>query len=184
MIKYKGCIPKPLAFFLLIIFISGCGYTMRTLLPAKYKNIHISHFKNKTAITEETRDQERLRVYYPLLEIKITNSVINRFIFDGNLKVTRSQNADLILSGELISYSRDPLRYDNDRNVEEYRLNIAVNLSLQDAETGEILWEETNFVGDTTYDRTGANAVSESTAIEDAITDLVRRIVERTIENW
>ena len=184
MINSKKQVLRPVAFFLLLVLIGGCGYTMRTLLPPKYKNIYVEPFKNETRITEETRDQERLRIYYPRLETDITNSLINRFIFDGNLKVTRERDSNLILKGALIGYRRDPLRYDNDRNIEEYRLNIIVDVSLWDKETGEILWEEESFIGDTTYFRTGNNAVSESTAIDTAVTDLVRRIVERTIENW
>lgn len=171
-------------FFLFILLAGGCGYTMRTLLPAKYRNIYIEPFKNKTAITEETRDAERLRVYFPLLETKITNALINRFIYDGNLRVVRKQNANLILKGELVSYRRDPLRYDSDREIEEYRLNIIVDISLWDTETNELIWEEEDFIGDTTYFRVGAQAKTEDTAIEDAITDVVRRIVERTVENW
>ena len=45
-------------------------------------------------------------------------------------------------------------------------------------------WTESNFVGETTYFTSGSLAKSENVAIQDALTDLARRIVERTIEDW
>ena len=92
--------------------------------------------------------------------------------------------ADLILKGEVVEFRKDPLRYDDSDNVSEYRINLVVNISLWDRQESKLLWQENNFTGDTTYFASGAQAQSEDAAVVNALNDLSRRIVERTVEQW
>ena len=46
------------------------------------------------------------------------------------------------------------------------------------------MWEEKGFIGDATYFTSGTLAKTEDTALDEAVDDLARRIVERTIEWW
>lgn len=171
--------------FLLCLFLmSSCGYSTKSLLPSDQRNIYVEPFVNKINVTSETTQNNYYRVYRPRLESDVTKAVIDRFIYDGNLKVTKIDNADLVLSGQLVDYNRQTLRYTSDETSEEYRLNITVNIQLKNAKTDELIWEENNLIGDTTYFTTGSLAKSEDTAITDAIKDLARRIVERIIEGW
>ena len=167
-----------------LMFLSGCGYTTRSLISQEYKTIYVTPFVNKVDITQEFYAANKYRIYRPKLETDITTYVTNRFLFDGNLKPSKEESADMILKGELVDFRRDALRYDDDDNVTEYRLNIVVNLTMIDKEEGKILWQENNFTGDSTYFTTGSLAKSEDAAIKDALTDLARRIVERTVEQW
>ena len=166
----------PVVSFLL----SGCGYSTRSLLPGHIKTIQVAPFKNKILYTTETTRN----TYFPLLEVKIRDAVVDRFLFDGNLKIEDTDAADIVMKGELIGYQRDVLRYTDDNDVQEYRINISVALELWDSARGEILWKETNFVGETTYFVIGPSAKSENEAVEDAVTDLAQRIVSRTVEDW
>jgi hypothetical protein len=170
-------------FCFLFSVISGCGYTTRSLIAHEFKNIYVQPFINKVDITQEVYAGDRYRIYKPLLETDITKSVINKFLWDGNLKPQDEQNADLILKGELIDFRRDPLRYSDNDEVLEYRINLVVNIILLDKQN-KLIWQEDHFTGDTSYFTTGAQAKSEDTAINDAVSDLARRIVERTVENW
>ena len=61
---------------------------------------------------------------------------------------------------------------------------LVVNVRFIDQTNNTMLLEEDGFTGDTTYLALGANAETESTALDRATTDLARRIVERTVENW
>lgn len=180
-------------FCLLTTVLTGCGYTTRSMLYSKYKTIYITPFLNKVDITQEAYTANRYRIYRPLLETDITKKVINKYIFDGNLKPAQENQADLVLKGELMEYRKDPLSYTSDnQNVTEYRINIYVNLSLWDAKENKMLWQENNFNGNyayfvrTTTVNPGNNVVvvSEDTAVTNAIDDLARRIVERTVEQW
>lgn len=170
---------------LLLALISGCGYTTHAYVAQTgRKTIYVQAFVNKVNTTSEYSEGSRFKTYFPLLENKITNAVIDRYIFDGNLKIAKEQDADLILKGELVNYRRDSLRDTSSNEPEEYRITLFVNLTMIDAKTHKVLWEKTEFAGDTSYFTTGKFVKSESQAVDDASRDLARRIVELTVEAW
>lgn len=175
---------RPMVYSLLsMVLLASCGYTTKSTLPSNIKTIHIETFKNNIDFAAEGRRN----LYLPLLEIKVRNAVINRFLFDGNLKIADADKADLVLKGQLLSYDRSALRYTDNGDVQEYRVHITVSLEMRNAqseEAEEAAWTEAGFAGEATYFVTGASARSEEAAVEDAITDLARRIVERTVEDW
>lgn len=175
---------KRLNFALIIIILcvlsAGCGYTTRSALPGNLRTIYIAPFANNIPYTTD-RAQE---IYFPLLEVKVRNAIEERFLFDGQLRIAKEMEADLVLRGELIGYERSALRYTDNDDVQEYRVQIVVNLVLEGRTAEEPVWEEKGFVGEATYFVIGPTSTSESAAVEDATTDLARRVVERTIENW
>lgn len=175
---------------LLTTGLAGCGYTTRSMLYGNYNTIYIAPFLNKVDITQEAFSENKYRIYRPMLETDITKKVINRYLFDGNLKPAKEGASDLVLKGELIEYRKDPLSYTSDsENVTEYRINIYVNLSLWDTKENKLLWQENNFNGNYSFftpEETNSASVQvpEATAVNNAIEDLARRIVERTVEQW
>jgi len=173
-----------LAICYMLFAISGCGYTTRSLISTRFKTIYVTPFLNKIDIASETSTSRNYQLYRPLLETDITRAVIDRFVLDGNLRIEKEHDADLILKGFLVDYRRDVLRYESDDNPEEYRISLVVDISLWDRKQDKLLWEEKSFIGDTTYFLTGANVKTEDTAISDATTDLARRIIERVVEEW
>jgi len=163
---------------------AGCGYNAVTLLPPHIQSVYVENFVNKIDITEEISHKDRYRTYRPGLENKVTRALVNSFILEGTLMVTDREYADAIVSGELIDYTRDPIRYDKNDEVKEYRLTIIVNFHFVDVKTGKTLIQADNFAGDATYITSGPYATDEDTAIDKATDDLTRRIVERVIEVW
>lgn len=182
----KGIIILVFSLWSMVYGLSGCGYTTRSMISSRYRTINIAPFKSKIDITREADAGNKYKIYRPFLETDITRALINKFLLDGNLRPVKENSADLLLRGELVEFRKDPLRYDEDdqEEVEEYRVSLVVNLSLWDRVKEETVWEEGRFTGDTTYFTSGASAKSEAAAINDAITDLARRIVERTVEEW
>lgn len=180
----------PLFSVLCLLFLTaGCGYTTRSMISGKYRTIYIAPFLNKVDITQEAYSANKYRIYRPMLETDITKKVINKYLFDGNLKPIKEDQADLALKGELVEYRKDPLSYtSNGENVTEYRINIYVNLSLWDKKEDKLLWQENNFNGNysffTSYAPANTVKVTEDAAVTNAIEDLARRIVERTVEQW
>lgn len=172
-----------LAILVFLVCVSGCGYTTRSLSPAiaAFKTIYVQPFKNSVDYSSERGSKN---LYIPMMEVKVSNAVINRFVHDGVLKVAKEHEADLVLKGELINYRRDELRRDDDDNVQEYRITVTVSLVLWDVAKEEPMWTEPGFSGDTTYFLSGPAARSESAAIDDAVNDLAQRIIERTVEDW
>ncbi len=181
--KKKAWVPAIFC-FLFLALCAGCGYTTRSLISEKYKTIHITPFVNKVDLTQESDSNNKYKVYRPMLETELTKAVINKFLYDGNVKPVANDSADLVLKADLVEFRRDPLRYSDNDNIEEYRINIVVNMNLWDKKNSKLVWEENNFTGDASYFVTGPQAKSEDLAVQDAIKDLSRRIVERVIEQW
>lgn len=165
---------------LLSILVGGCGYSATSLLPGHLKTIYVEPVKNSIAYTAEGQRN----LYIPLLEVKVRNAIINRFLLDGNLKITEPEKADLILKAELLNYASDELRVSDENTVDEYRITVTVSLELLDTSKQEVRWREGSFSGEETYNVSGPLAKSEETARQEAVEDLARRVVERTIEDW
>jgi len=171
----------PTAYCLLL---AGCGYTTRPGLPTHLKTVYVQPITNKIDLTQLTADYEQMPIYRPGMETTITRAILDRFQFTGLMRPARAEKADSRLEGELVAFRRDALRYNASSQVEEWRLNIVLNLKFYDLRNDLVMWEESGFTGDTTYFALGTNAESESAALDRAITDIARRVVERTVENW
>lgn len=165
----------------LMLLTAGCGYTTGSLLPTYYQQVYIAPVENKI----DYMNQDQRKLYVPGLETRVRSAVIDRFLFDGKLRVGEQDNADLVLVAQLISFEREDIRLTTSEDVKEYRLRITVSLKMIDKTNKDaVLWEEPSFAGEATYFTTGPMARSESAAIEDTLKDLAMRVVARTIENW
>lgn len=158
----------------------SCGYSTRSSLPSDIHTLYVPAFKNSINYTTQTNRS----VYLPLLEVKARNAIIDQFLFDGNLKISQSDIADLVLKGELKSYERVGLRYTDNDDVQEYRVIVTVSLEMLNQNTNEIMWKEPSFSGEATFFVSGPQSTSEEEAAEQALLDLAKRVVERTVENW
>lgn len=161
-------------------FSAGCGYTTHTAYPAHIKTIYVEPFENNINYTEDLNRG----LYVPLLEVKVKEAVIDRFQFDGHLRIAKPEDADLVLKGSLTGFERDVLRRTDSDDVEEYRIHVIVDLTMTERVPNTIFWEEKGFAGESTYFLSGPAAKSEAEAIEDALVDLARRVVERGVESW
>ena len=167
-----------------IFFIAGCGYTTKSLLPSNLQTIYVENLVNKINVTAEASDARMYRGYRPGMELEATRTIRDKYVADGNLRIADKETADLILTGELIDFRNEALRYDRDNDVEEYRVRLVINMVMKNAGDGKVRWTENSFAGESLYRTTGPLAKSESTAIKEAADDLARRVVERTIEEW
>ncbi|MBI2104285.1 MAG: hypothetical protein HYT90_01715 [Candidatus Omnitrophica bacterium] len=163
---------------------AGCGYTTRPGIASHLRTVYVKPFVNKIDLTRQASSRERFPIYRHQMEVDLTNEVVRRYQFTGLLRPSSAERADTRLEGELVDFRRDALRYNASQQVEEWRLNIVVDLRFIEQKTQAVLWEETGFTGDTTYFALGANAESESAALSRALTDLARRVVERSVEDW
>lgn len=157
---------------------AGCGYTNGVILPNGIKTIAVPTFKNELPM-------DTTYTYEAGLEIDVTNDIIDRLNYDGNLKlVSEDKNPDAILEGSIVSYDQDSVRYEDRRSIKEYRMFIGVDISLIDNRSGQVIWTEKGFTGKTEYFRTGTDAISERTASEKVRKDLAKKVVDRIVEDW
>lgn len=167
-----------------LISAAGCGYTTKSLLPSNIRSVYVAPVKNTIDLSSEISDKNRFRVYRPGVEVDLGNAIINRFIFDGNLKIAKPEKADAVVEAKLTEYRRDALRYSGGDDVQEYRLSIKLDVAVLEARTHKILWHEQEVVGDTTFFLSGPLALTEDEALTKVVDDVARRVVEKTIELW
>ncbi|MBU1061569.1 MAG: hypothetical protein KJ957_03525 [Candidatus Omnitrophica bacterium] len=172
-----------LSAILIVFILPGCGYTTKAVLPDDIKSIHVETFRNNIEITKEVSAKDKYEIYRPNLETDLRDRIVERFFLDGHLKIQSNDFANAVLEGEIIQYRKDPLRYQN-KDVEEYRISLVCDVKLRSSVDSEILFEEENVIGDTTYFTTGSLQKTETEALNDAMQDLARRIVNRIVENW
>jgi len=94
------------------------------------------------------------------------------------------EEADAILQGSIVGYRQDSLRYNSTEGVRQYRLFITTKIALVKSDTGEAIWEEGHFTGDSEFFIEGTSATSERAAADLAIEDLAKKIVDRIVEDW
>ena len=114
--------------FVVLLFFAGCDYHPVSVLPDHVKTVAIETFSNKTA-------------YYGIEE-KLTQEIVEEFLREGRLGVAKKEEADSLLSGKIVRYTLEPLSYDENDIVEEYRLWIVVDITFKDLKMDQILWEQ------------------------------------------
>jgi outer membrane lipopolysaccharide assembly protein LptE/RlpB len=162
-----------IALFLCSLTLAGCGKQPVSVLPTNLKKIAIPTFSNAT-------------VHYGI-EDKLTRKVTDEFLRDGRLEVTDAKKADALLNGNIVYYTLEPVSYDAQGVIEQYKLYIGVDITFKDQTINTVLWTENNIHEDFTYyvtAKAGQLVLSENDA-QESVTDLLARdIVRRTIVGW
>jgi len=166
------------------MFLSGCGYTTKSMFSEEFKTVYVDNFKNMIKISAEQTNLRMYRGYRPGMEVNMRNVVIDKFLIDGNLKLDSEDKADLVLKVNFHDYKREAIGWNATDDIEEYRIKLVVDMEMVDMKKGKVLWTEKGFTGEQDYRTTGALAMSEGAALVLAEKDLARRIVERTVEAW
>jgi hypothetical protein len=153
----------------LLVLVSSCGYSARTLLPSHIKRLYIPTFEN---------DTNRYGI-----EQSLTTSVTEAFVSDGRLSVVSEGEADATLHGVIVKYEKGPLTFDRAQTVDEFKVEITVAVQFEDMREGKVLWKEDQFRAWKSY-REGAEGAGEDDAVSAAIATLASDILSRTIEGW
>ncbi len=184
--------PYPIAALaLLVVYAGGCGYSMSSSLDEKYQTIHVAAFKN------QSREFD--------LQAPLTNAVIRKFLNDGRLRVVGPTEADLVIDGAILDYRLRGLSFDQNDDVTQFEMMVVARVQVTDSRTGDVLWQEPNMIGETTFattfvgsssDRLRGNtqvflptvrsfqSAEENQAAAEALARLATDIFYRTIEPW
>jgi hypothetical protein len=153
---------------------AGCGYTLRSSLPAHIKTIHVPVLENRT--------QE------PAIESFVTQALTEAVVTSGRARLAASERvADAVLEGSIIEYSLASLAFDRAANVTQYRLTIALSLTLRDRVKNEVIWRQERVQDRADFRVAGPVTVTlqrEDAALRRAAVDVSRAIVSLAFEGF
>lgn len=153
--------------------LAGCaGYRLGPVQKTVYRSVAVPMFQNRTLT--------------PQLEAQVTNAIIKRLHKDGALAVRFTDDADVILRGEIIGYERETVRGERlDTTVpRELRLTIQVRVEAYHRITGATIVPATVVSGKAdTFIGTDQQS-SERQALPLIADDLAQKVVSLLTERW
>ncbi len=165
------------AFVLLLL--SSCGYHFTPVggvVPENAKTIAIPVFINDSL--------------EPYADVEVTKAVVEAFLTDARLQVVSPESADLILRGRITKFTLTPLSYTTDAYVQQYQIGISVDVSVEDARSKKILWQEAglNTIFSSYYSVTMGDItttkIARETALKSACSDIASTIRSRVLEGF
>jgi hypothetical protein len=151
-----------------VFFLIGCFYSFKGSLPGHIKSIAIPLFDDRTA--------------YPNIREDLTNLVVDKFVEDNSLKVTDIADADIIISGTIVSISQRAAVLKPGETVEDYNIYVNVKVTCEDMRSNKKLWDKTI----QQYGTMSASGQQEERdqAVSDALESIAEDIVNNTIGYW
>lgn len=155
----------------IISVLSGCGvYTFNgSTLPSYIKTIDIPLFKN---ISLE-----------PEIAEEISTELSKKVVSDNLLRVITDQG-DATLSGEVNKYINEPYTYGTTEtrkvNVDQYIVRVTVDVDFFDNKKDKSMFKGP-VTGEGIYN---FSTEQESIGRAKAVSDLVRKVLEKSIQSW
>lgn len=120
----------------------------------------------------------------PNIEIELTDAIVRALQDDNTLKVTDEPHADTVLSGKVVRYKLKEAFARADLQVNEYQVQIMVELSLVRRLTNEPLFARRRLTGTGNFILNDPNGSTERTARTQAAAEIVRQLVALVVEDW
>jgi len=119
----------------------------------------------------------------PNIEIELTEAIIDALQDDNTLKVVDESSAQSILSGRVVQY-RLKEAFAQDQRVNEYQVQIMVELAFTVRATGEKIFEKKRLTGTGNYILNDPDGRDETSARQEAATEIVREVLALIVEDW
>ncbi|MBK6404589.1 MAG: LptE family protein [Holophagales bacterium] len=163
---------------LLAVAVEGCGYALvgtgRGILPEGTSSVFVESFVNDTP-----------RVG---LEQRLTDAVLRELAGRARLSpVSDRSAADVEISGRILSYQVNPVRFDDQGRALEYEIALVARVRLTDRKTEKALFENPSFLFRQPYPvaATSASYVDiENAAIEAMARPFARSLVSTILEGF
>lgn len=152
-----------LSLVIMILLISCCGYSTRSLMPEYMQKIYIGILENRTL--------------KPGLDELATNAIIEAFRSGSNLRIVDESSADLVLDGSVSGFSKDPHTFTSDQTILQYKITIRYSMRCIDKVRNEVFWE--GDVSDWALFDT-----DEDEGIREAAQKVAERLVTSILTNW
>ncbi len=150
----------------------GCAnYKLGTTLPQHLRTIAVETFRNASG--------------EPQIETKITSATLSEFQRDGQLRIREADEADILLSGEILDYRLDPVRADrnNPKATKEYRAVITMRIHAVERATGKKVTDQ-QVTANKTFEATGDLMTARRNVLPEVARELGRKVVDAVISAW
>lgn len=157
---------------LLLWSLSGCGVYSSTSgrVDDSIRRVYMPYLENMS--TE------------PGIEIELTEAITQALQEDNTLKVVNENDARSILSGKVLRYTLREAFTTSELQVDEYQVQIMVELSFMIQESGEMLIDKKRITGTGNYILDDPGGSSEQTARNQAAEEIVRSVLAAIVEDW
>lgn len=148
-----------------LALLGGCGYRPVTLRGplAGANGVNVILFVNKS--------------YRPGVEGVLARNLVDEFALRSGGKVLPGDEAQLELSGVVLSYASQPISYTSNDTIKEYKSVVGVQATLRERVTRKVLWK-----GDLSEEQAypvNANIALQQNAEEAATAKVCHRLAER-----
>ncbi|PID80396.1 hypothetical protein CSB20_07605 [bacterium DOLZORAL124_64_63] len=161
-----------LAIMLAAMLATGCGVYSASSgrVDENIQRVYVEYLDNMTP--------------EPNLGVDVAEGIIEALQVDNTLKVVDEGSADSILSGKVLRYHlKEVAARGKNLTVNEYQVQISVQLDFMVRATGEALFSKRRFNGTGNY-VLGDDATDEATARREALTEIVNDILAQVVEDW
>jgi lipopolysaccharide assembly LptE-like protein len=151
------------------LFLTAAGCSVYTFNPkgtSDFSTIAVEPFENRT--------QE-----YGLTD-RLTEVIIDAFITDGNIKIVPLEGAEAVLSGTLLRYVRVVEKFDENDQVENYKIVMDFEITLRNPQDQSEIWTE-RMTQEGVYN---ASEQTEEDGQQLAGERLVEAVINKTTKSW
>ena len=153
-----------------LALLAGCGYGFKSgQVREGLDTVGVAFFDNRS--TE------------PDLEVILTEAVIRLLIEDRTLRIADEQVSDAILYGTIRRYTFAPAFFNQERQADEYRIDIDVEVQMVDRRSGETIIGPERVKGTASF-YPGDGPEAEEQARQDSFTMIVEGILNLVVEEW
>lgn len=153
---------------LVVISVTGCGYSSRSLLRSNVRSVYIPIFDNNT-----------FRRGY---EFDLTRSVRDQILLRTRLHVVDKDEADSILFGKITSFDENVLIENSNDNIVESRASVGIDIRWVDRRTGRSIIERRNIRSPAEFIVLRNETLTSSRT--EAFVNVARGIVDAMEEDW
>lgn len=156
----------------LCLLLAGCsGYRVGSTLPENVQSVSLK-------VVNRTDE--------PSIEVAVMKALRAELQMDGRLRVVSPGGEDAVLSVTLHHYNLDALAFDRRRGslAREYRMVLSASSVLSNAESGEVILENPELVGESEFPYAADLTTAKLGALPKAAEDLARKVVSLVTTAW
>lgn len=144
----------------------GCAYSFRGSLPPELRTVEVTQFRS--TVSEYG------------LETELTSIVTEGIVTDGRLSIVTS-DPDSRISGRVTAFTRTAEEYTGGEQVERYRLDLRVEVTMEDLRNNVTMIRNETVGEWILYDPAAETLVQ---ARERLVRDAAGEIVEKCLSGW